>query len=67
MQVLVGTCKKQMDEGATRNADSCLYMNKKTGLPIDTFTEESNSIFFKARIEKELIRINDVISLVSNV
>ena len=56
-----------MDELATRNADRGLYMNNKTGLPIDTFTEESNSIFFKARIEKELIRINDVISLVSNV
>ena len=37
MQVLVGTCKKQMAEGATKYAGGGLHVNKKTGLPIDSY------------------------------
>jgi len=46
-KVLVGTCVKRVEEGATDIAGQSVSINNKTGLPIDTYTDESNTVFFK--------------------
>jgi len=46
-KVLVGTCVVRMDDGATQVGVPGVSINNKTGLPIDTFTDQSKTVFFK--------------------
>ena len=50
-QVLVGTCVKRVEEGAMEVAGQSVSINNKTGLPIDTFTDNSQTVFFKVVLQ----------------
>eukprot|EP00090_Calanus_glacialis_P010809 TRINITY_DN19279_c0_g1_i1.p1 TRINITY_DN19279_c0_g1~~TRINITY_DN19279_c0_g1_i1.p1 ORF type:complete len:330 (-),score=86.62 TRINITY_DN19279_c0_g1_i1:93-1082(-) len=51
-KVLVGTCVKRVEEGATEVAVQSVSINNKTGLPIDTFTDNSQTVFFKFQMSE---------------
>jgi len=46
-KVLVGTCVKRGEEGDMEAAGQSVSINIKTGLPIDTYTDQSKTVFFK--------------------
>ena len=46
-KVLVGTCVKRIEEGAAEIAGQSISINNKTGLPIDTYTDDTQTVFFK--------------------
>ena len=43
----MGTCVKRVEEGAAENAGQSISINNKTGLPIDTYTDDTQTVFFK--------------------
>ena len=49
-QVLVGTCVKRGEEGDMEAAGQSVSINIKTGLPIDTYTDQSKTVFFKVHL-----------------
>jgi len=51
-KVLVGTCVKRVEEGAVEVAGQSISINNKTGLPIDTYTDETQTIFFKFQMSE---------------
>ena len=43
----MGTCVKRIEEGAAEIAGQSISINNKTGLPIDTYTDDTQTVFFK--------------------
>ena len=43
----MGTCVKRIEEGAAEVAGQSISVNNKTGLPIDTYTDDTQTVFFK--------------------
>ena len=65
-KVLVGTCVKRIEEGAAEVAGQSISINNKTGLPIDTYTDDTQTVFFKVQFFLKL-RTLILICLVPNV
>jgi len=51
-KVLVGTCVKRAEEGASESSIQTVTINNKTGLPIDTYTDSSQTMFFKFQMSE---------------
>jgi len=51
-KVLVGTCVKRAEEGASESSIQTVSINNKTGLPIDTYTDSSQTMFFKFQMSE---------------
>jgi len=51
-KVLVGTCVKRIEEGAAEIAGQSISINNKTGLPIDTYTDDTQTVFFKFQMSE---------------
>jgi len=51
-KVLVGTCVKRIEEGAAEVVGQSISINNKTGLPIDTYTDDTQTVFFKFQMSE---------------
>jgi len=51
-KVLVGTCVKRIEEAAAEVAGQTISINNKTGLPIDTYTDDTQTVFYKFQMSE---------------
>merc|ERR1711915_757486 len=51
-KVLVGTCVRRAEEGASESSIQTVSINNNTGLPIDTYTDSSQTMFFKFQMSE---------------